>query len=297
MNIEKDLNIYNGHLLESKGQRYSSTHIHGNVNNYNNSGFSGNISSTVSHHHKQEIWILTDDGKEECIKLNNINFEAREGHRIQIVRNAHTGKLERIGNINTNTYWRCGPYKFTAFHRELLVAVLIKTMPFVNVFYALRPLKCGSEYQFEGQFDGGIKRKLGFRITALLSTCLLAMYIAIASDSFRPQFSFTVSDQIQAKVFAPVAAVTNIMVSWFIDPEASNTRSYQDLIQGMTIEERTKDIFSLRDKTFQLPSDGSVYLNLMWYVWSLSFLFYFLICSKLVKKVNQYYSVVHKLSL
>ena len=100
--------IYNVYeVIDQSTHRYSSTSISGGGVDPA-SGQSQGISSTINHHSDQEIWLQdVSSGKQRKLGLSAFNVDVRPGHRLIMVWDKATDRLERILNVDTQRKTHC----------------------------------------------------------------------------------------------------------------------------------------------------------------------------------------------
>lgn len=91
-------------VLDTAAHKYSTTQVSGGGTNA--AGGVNPLSSSVTHHSEQELWVKDlDSGRERKFDFRSFNIDARPGHRLLLVRHQPSGRIERIINNNTgDTY-------------------------------------------------------------------------------------------------------------------------------------------------------------------------------------------------
>lgn len=324
MDVDKDLIVYTGIVADRADHQYSSTSVHGQVWPHPDGVMTGNISSTIHHHHNQEMWIALDDGGEECIKLRNIGLEAQKGHTVTVIKNARTRCIERIINETTGKYWITGNSPASSFRLEFFVASFISSLPILSVLLFLLPKRIWINALFSGQFSGNYGKQILFGVMAVFSSSCALSYIGIESKLFPPKAGFTVSQEFQAKLYAPVIVVLDKLAYHYKDSdamkrwEASEKRKadefkqrygdikfsphfesqYQkrmEIMRNGTPQEKAKEAFLLRDKVYSLPTNSDAYIKPLMASWLMSFFLYFLILRSIMGRYNQYCGVLDNL--
>jgi len=85
MKFQENVRIVKGTVVDENDQRYSSTHVSGgdsytNVSNGVAYTTTTPVSSSVSHHQVQKIWITDDAGVEDNYQFHDRNIDVRPGH-------------------------------------------------------------------------------------------------------------------------------------------------------------------------------------------------------------------------
>lgn len=98
-------NVYE--VIDQSTHRYSSTSVSGGgVDSI--SGRIQEVSSSVTHHSDQEIWLQDlDGGRQRKLDISSFNIDVRPGHRVIMVWDKATGRLERILNVDTQIKNHC----------------------------------------------------------------------------------------------------------------------------------------------------------------------------------------------
>lgn len=111
MSIESQYHTEAFEVLESDTHKYASTEVSGGGTAVHSEHMSmqKQISSTTTHHSKQEIWVKSlDTDKERKLEFNDIDVDARVGNRIVCAWNNESEKLERIYNLEADRMMTAG---------------------------------------------------------------------------------------------------------------------------------------------------------------------------------------------
>ncbi|MCP1727213.1 hypothetical protein J2T60_001178 [Natronospira proteinivora] len=87
-------------VLDSNLHKYSSTAVSGGGSNVH--GGIDHISTTVTHHSDQELWVRdVDSDQERQFQFSQFNVAARPGHKLLVIWDRLGNRMERIVNKNT----------------------------------------------------------------------------------------------------------------------------------------------------------------------------------------------------
>lgn len=134
------IEVVEGELTHEKEARYSSTRVHGHINPVGG----GTISSRVTHHEKQSLWVKLDNDKEVFIPSNYQITRMREGHRVRFTHNTWNSKIERIKNITTGEKFSIDtvfPFFYQLKQILLMLTIVwpIMLLPGLNLFVLFLP--------------------------------------------------------------------------------------------------------------------------------------------------------------
>lgn len=107
--MKENKNLVHGvyEVLDENRHKYTSTTVSGGGTNL--SGGIDAISSSVSHHSDQEIWVQDlDSGSQRKFDFSSFNVDVRPGHKLIVVWDQARGSLERVINIDTQTRYHGG---------------------------------------------------------------------------------------------------------------------------------------------------------------------------------------------
>lgn len=104
-------------VLTENTHKYSSTKVE------SGGGIAGqqNVSSTVTHHVSQDIWLRDPETQKETkFTCDNYTLDVRPGHSLVFFKNRNTSSIERIVNINTGDINECnGEYNQARIKNEI----------------------------------------------------------------------------------------------------------------------------------------------------------------------------------
>ena len=104
--------VHSGLVAKTTMSAYTATHVSGggSTTNYSASGYASTtqhqVTSHVTHHTLQEIWIRKANGTDVAFRLYDSGAQALEGHYVSFMTRAVDDKVVRILNHTTGYYYR-----------------------------------------------------------------------------------------------------------------------------------------------------------------------------------------------
>ncbi len=109
-----------GHALKVSLSAYSATHVSGGGST-TTVGPSGHaqtahhrVTSHVTHHTLQELWLRTPEGRDMRFQLRDANVDVLEGHRLSVLMTPGDERALRIVNHSTGYYYSIEVFRSTA---------------------------------------------------------------------------------------------------------------------------------------------------------------------------------------
>jgi len=105
INITDDIYEVSGQVINVEDQHYTSTHISGgnSTTTYASNGTSYTsrtpVTSTVTHHQIQKVWLKDEKGKEHSFTFRNLDIDVREDNNVRIIFSKKNGQYFKIQKI------------------------------------------------------------------------------------------------------------------------------------------------------------------------------------------------------
>ncbi len=261
LNIQNETKAVYGVVLENNEDRYSSTDVEGDISTSKNGHTSTNISSTVSHHKVQTIWLKLADGRERAFRFDDIDIDVRVGHEVVIIYNRNNGRTERLINKSIRRYWSVGP-AYPAGRRTVISLIYAGffSLPYLSLLFSMTKW-------FDHVVSVRPKRFRVFRNTFSVCAVVLAISItAFFSPSVRdviPEITIPISSNVQAVIAVPLEYVGYLYLYFTerdILTKVRDTRRSSlelDWYAEMTHVERAKYNFDLKGYSWQVLGDDT----------------------------------------
>lgn len=138
LKIQDETNTVCGVVLENNENRYSSTNVEGEVSTSSHGYTSGNISTTVSHHKIQKIWLKLSDDQERVFRFDDVEIDVRVGHEVAIICNKNNDTSERLVNKSIGRYWTVGP-SYPKGRRMVfsLIGASLISLPYLSLIFCM----------------------------------------------------------------------------------------------------------------------------------------------------------------
>ena len=175
------LRLHSGQAHKVSLSAYSSTHVSGggSTTSVSAGGYvstvNHGVTSTVTHHTLQELWLRTPQGRDLCFKLRDANVDVLEGHNVSALVRESDGDVVRLLNHTTGYYYRIQVWKVGAGRRiwDCLWPFMISgfmAMPCLNLLFLI-----GASIEAFGSRKGWAASSLILKLVVLGT--LLAMYL------------------------------------------------------------------------------------------------------------------------
>ncbi|KZY73509.1 hypothetical protein A3740_18880 [Oleiphilus sp. HI0068] len=176
-------------VLDERVSKYTSTDVYGSPSI---SGGGTSISSSTSYHQDQEIWVKNvETEKESKLNFKTFNIDVRPGHKLLLITNRNTGKVERAINLTTDQVFvgngdvNNKEVSQTSMSANIIVSLLyafLISLPFASFIFILAWWK-----DRPTQFD--LKKYL-YPILAILASYLYWSYKMFTGDDGGPSSEF-----------------------------------------------------------------------------------------------------------
>lgn len=177
----RSLRLHTGQAQKVRLSAYSATHVSGggSTTSVGAGGYvstvNHGVTSTVTHHTLQELWLRTPQGRDLCFKLRDANVDVLEGHSVSMLVRDSDGDVVRLLNHTTGYYYRIQVWKVGAGRRiwDCLWPFMISgfmAMPCLNLLFLI-----GASIEAFGGRKGWAASSLLLKLVVLGT--LLAMYL------------------------------------------------------------------------------------------------------------------------